>query len=123
MTVHESSGSVLDDLFEPEEAADLKLKAALARRIRDVMGQRKLTQKQAATLTGLRQPDVSKIGELQVRGDRHSPAVPRPEPAGRGRAHRAARPPGRRRGERRGRGLTLDHPAPPAVRPTSPDLG
>lgn len=61
MTVHESKGSVLDDLFEPEEAADLKLKAALARRIRDVMEQRKLTQKQAAALTGLRQPDVSKI--------------------------------------------------------------
>ena len=51
MTVPESKGSVLDDLFEPEEAADLKLKAALARRIRDVMEQRKLTQKQAAALT------------------------------------------------------------------------
>ncbi len=61
MTVHESKGSVLDDLFEPEEAAELKLKAALARRIRIVMAQRKLTQKQTAALTGMRQPDVSKI--------------------------------------------------------------
>lgn len=61
MAVHKSEGGVLGDLFEPEEAAELKVKAALARRIRQAMDQRKLTQKQTAALTGLRQPDVSKI--------------------------------------------------------------
>ena len=61
MTIHESAGSVLDELFEPGEAAELKLKAALARRIREVMARRKLTQKQTAALTGMRQPDISQI--------------------------------------------------------------
>ena len=61
MTIYESTGSVLDDLFEPDEAAELKVKAALARRIRLVMEARTMSQKQVAELTGMRQPDVSKI--------------------------------------------------------------
>lgn len=61
MAVYESKGSVLGELFESEEAAELKVKAALARRIRQAMDHRKLTQKQTAALTGLRQPDISKI--------------------------------------------------------------
>jgi predicted XRE-type DNA-binding protein len=54
------SGNVFADLgFEhPEEE---KLKAQLVREIRDIIKRRKLTQTRAATLLGLKQPDVSAL--------------------------------------------------------------
>ena len=55
-----SSGNVFADLgFEnPEEEL---LKAKLVREIRGIIKRRKLTQTMAATLLGLKQPDVSAL--------------------------------------------------------------
>jgi predicted XRE-type DNA-binding protein len=55
-----SSGNVFADLgfANPEEE---RLKAKLVREIRAIIRRRKLTQAKAATLLGLRQPDVSAI--------------------------------------------------------------
>lgn len=58
--VTRGSGNVFADLgFDnPEEEL---LKADLVREIRAILGRRKLTQKQAAELLGIRQPDVSAL--------------------------------------------------------------
>lgn len=62
MKVEVSKGSVFHDLFDdPLEAAELALKAQLGARIREVIEARKLTQAAAAKLTGLTQPNVSRI--------------------------------------------------------------
>ena len=58
--VTRGSGNVFADLGfdDPEEE---QLKADLVREIRAILGKRKLTQKQAAQLLGIRQPDVSAL--------------------------------------------------------------
>ena len=62
MKFEETTGSVFDHLgFAPGEAAELKLKSALARHIRRAIETRGLTQEQAAKRTGLRQPEISRI--------------------------------------------------------------
>lgn len=62
MEFEETTGSVFDHLgFTHQEAAELKLKGALARHIRNAMEARGLTQEEAAKRTGLRQPEISRI--------------------------------------------------------------
>ena len=62
MEFEETVGSVFDHLgFTPEEAAELKLKSALARHVRKAIEERRLTQEAAAKRTGLRQPEISRI--------------------------------------------------------------
>ncbi len=58
--VTKSSGNVFADLgfANPEEEL---LKAKLVREIRAIIKRRKLTQAKAATLLGLKQPDVSNL--------------------------------------------------------------
>jgi predicted XRE-type DNA-binding protein len=58
--VTESSGNVFADLgfANPEEEL---LKAKLVREIRAIIKRRKLTQTKAATMLGLKQPDVSAL--------------------------------------------------------------
>ena len=60
IAVTPSSGNIFADLgFDnPEEEL---LKAKLAREIRAILKRRRLTQEKAATLMGLKQPDVSAI--------------------------------------------------------------
>ena len=60
-----SSGNVFADLgfANPEEEL---LKAKLVREIRAIIKRRKLTQAKAATLLGLKQPDVSAIATGRV---------------------------------------------------------
>ena len=60
ITVTPASGNIFADLgFDnPEEEL---LKAKLAREIRAILKRRRLTQAKAATLMGLKQPDVSAI--------------------------------------------------------------
>ena len=59
-TIHESSGNVFLDLGLRD--ADKRLaKAELARVIRRVIGERRLTQLQAADLLGASQPDISDL--------------------------------------------------------------
>jgi predicted XRE-type DNA-binding protein len=62
MNLEETQGSVFDHLgFSPQEAAELKLKSALARHIRLAIEARGLTQSEAAQRTGLRQPEISRV--------------------------------------------------------------
>ena len=62
MEFEETTGSAFDQLgFSAEEAAELKLKSALARHIRSAIEVRGLTQAEAAQRTGLRQPEISRI--------------------------------------------------------------
>ena len=71
LTVHDSSGNVFADMMMPD--ADERLaKAELARVIRKAIRDRVLTQRQAAELLGLQQPDVSDLvrGKL-ARFSRH----------------------------------------------------
>jgi len=65
IAVKRGSGNVFADLgFDhPEEE---KLKAQLVREIRDIIKRRKLTQTKAATLLGLKQPDVSALSTGRV---------------------------------------------------------
>jgi predicted XRE-type DNA-binding protein len=60
IAVKRGSGNVFADLGldHPEEE---KLKAQLVREIRDIIKRRRLTQTKAATLLGLKQPDVSAL--------------------------------------------------------------
>ena len=60
ITVTPSSGNVFADLgFDnPEEEL---LKAKLVRELRTIIKRRRLTQEKAATLMGLKQPDVSAL--------------------------------------------------------------
>ena len=62
--VERGSGNVFADLGRPD--ADLHLvKAELVSRIDQIIGQRRLTQIQAADVLGISQPDVSRL----LRGD------------------------------------------------------
>jgi predicted XRE-type DNA-binding protein len=65
ITVKRGSGNVFADLDldHPEEE---KLKAQLVREIRDIIKRRRLTQTKAATLLGLKQPDVSALSTGRV---------------------------------------------------------
>jgi predicted XRE-type DNA-binding protein len=60
LTVHRGSGDFLADrgVKDPEE---FRVMAHLCREIATTIENRKLTQEQAAVLTGLKQPDVSRI--------------------------------------------------------------
>jgi predicted XRE-type DNA-binding protein len=60
ITVTKGSGNVFADLGldNPEEE---QLKAQLVREIRDILKRKRLTQVKAATLLGLKQPDVSAL--------------------------------------------------------------
>ena len=65
IAVKRGSGNVFADLGldHPEEE---KLKAQLVREIRDIIKRRGLTQTKAATLLGLKQPDVSALSTGRV---------------------------------------------------------
>jgi predicted XRE-type DNA-binding protein len=65
IAVKRGSGNVFADLGldHPEEE---KLKAELVRKIRDIIKRRRLTQHKAATLLGLKQPDVSALSTGRV---------------------------------------------------------
>jgi predicted XRE-type DNA-binding protein len=57
-----SSGNVFADIgFTPAEAAELTAKSSLIIAIKDTIGQRKLTQQEAARLCGTDQPTLSKV--------------------------------------------------------------
>jgi predicted XRE-type DNA-binding protein len=59
-TVEASSGNVFADLGLPD-AADLLLKAELARRIGSILRHRHLTQIEAAAVLGIDQPKISAL--------------------------------------------------------------
>ena len=63
-SVDSGSGNVFADLGRPDAEAHL-LKAELVARIDDVVRRRRMTQRQAADVLGLSQPDVSRL----LRGD------------------------------------------------------
>jgi predicted XRE-type DNA-binding protein len=59
---HRSSGNVFRDIgFSTAEAAELTAKSSLIDAISDTIGQRKLTQKEAAKLCDTDQPTLSKV--------------------------------------------------------------
>ena len=60
--VQRSSGNVFRDLgFSPEEAANLRIRAALMVRLKKLIEARRLTQAGAAELCGVSQPRVSDL--------------------------------------------------------------
>jgi predicted XRE-type DNA-binding protein len=62
-----SSGNVFKDLgFNQEEAANLKIRAEMVILIREHIRKHKLSQKDAAKLLGIQQPDVSAIMKLRI---------------------------------------------------------
>jgi predicted XRE-type DNA-binding protein len=65
--VHEGSGNVYLDLGFPD-ADDMLVKAQLVTKIRDIIGERGLTQVQAAAILGLPQPKLSGILRGRFRG-------------------------------------------------------
>jgi len=67
VTLEESSGNVFADLGL-ENANDLLVKADLAHAINNQIRARGLTQVQAADLTGLTQPEISKIARMRTDG-------------------------------------------------------
>ncbi len=58
--IKRSSGNVFDDLGLPDAETHL-LKAELVSRIDEIIRRRRLTQKRAAEILGLSQPDVSRL--------------------------------------------------------------
>ena len=58
--IKRSSGNVFDDLGLPEAETHL-LKAELVSRIDEIIRRRRLTQKRAAEILGISQPDVSRL--------------------------------------------------------------
>jgi predicted XRE-type DNA-binding protein len=63
------SGNVFSDLgFSPSRAADLNVKAQLARQIYNRIKQLGLTQEKAAGRLGISQPDVSKLMNARYTG-------------------------------------------------------
>lgn len=58
--ITEGSGNVFEDLGF-EDAEELQAKAELTRQIYNILKRRKLTQRAAARLLGLAQPDVSAL--------------------------------------------------------------
>jgi len=74
MTQSQGPGAVWQDLgFDAGEAANLRIRAALLRRLTVEIGRRKLTQQQAAELLGISQPRVSDL----LRGKLHLFSVDR----------------------------------------------
>jgi predicted XRE-type DNA-binding protein len=65
--IEETTGSVLYDLDLPD-APVLVLKAALARHIRQILKERKLTQAKAATLTSIPQAEISLLTNYKLQG-------------------------------------------------------
>ena len=64
-----SSGDVFQDLgFEPDEAAHLRIRAALMARVRKLIDERGLTQAAAAKLFGVSQPRISDLvrGKIEL---------------------------------------------------------
>ena len=62
MKVHITKGSIFDDLgFDPAEAQNLKIRAALMRAITKYINDKKLTQVTAAKLMGVTQPRISDL--------------------------------------------------------------
>lgn len=60
--IHKSSGNVFADMgFSPDEVAELTAKSALIDAISDTISQRKLTQKDAASICRTDQPTLSKV--------------------------------------------------------------
>ena len=67
--VTRGSGNVFTDLgFKPGEAADLQIKAELARQIYNRIKALGLTQVNAAARLGISQPDVSKLMNARFTG-------------------------------------------------------
>lgn len=58
---HITKGSVFDDLFSPEEAANLKIRSALMSEVEQFIKDNKLTQTKAAKVLGIDQSYVSKL--------------------------------------------------------------
>lgn len=58
---HLEHGSAFDALFEPEQAANLKVRAALMRRLERFIEDHGLTQEEAAERFGTSQPRVSDL--------------------------------------------------------------
>ena len=57
-----SSGNVFEDIgFDKKTAVALKIKASLSIKIRELLEEYGLTQDKAATLLGIKQPEVSNI--------------------------------------------------------------
>jgi predicted XRE-type DNA-binding protein len=62
MKPHVTKGSVFDDLgFDKEEAANLKIRAALINAIEEQLEKKGLTQIQASDLLGVSQPRISNL--------------------------------------------------------------
>jgi len=65
--VRKSSGNIFEDL-NLRDAPELQLKAELTRQVYKIVKKLKLTQSEVAELSGLRQPDVSKLVSGQYSG-------------------------------------------------------
>jgi len=62
MTIREGSDNIFEDLgFTGEEAANLKMRAELLIRLREIVRQWKVSQADAARRLGVTQPDVSAL--------------------------------------------------------------
>lgn len=69
MKHHVTKGSVFDDLgFEPAQAANLKIRAALMRAVEEELDKLNLTQTKAAKLLGVTQPRISDLrrGKMEL---------------------------------------------------------
>jgi predicted XRE-type DNA-binding protein len=66
-TVREGSKNIFEDLQLPN-AEELNAKAQIAYRVCDILEERKLTQKEAATLLGIDQPKVSALLRGRLEG-------------------------------------------------------
>lgn len=67
--VQRSRGDVFQDLgFEPDEAAHLRIRAALMARVRQLIEERGLTQAAAAKFFGVSQPRISDLvrGKIEL---------------------------------------------------------
>ena len=65
--ITKGSGNVFADLGF-EDAAEYKAKADLAMEVIQIIEKRKLTQKEAASLIGAKQPDISKLKGGNLKG-------------------------------------------------------
>ncbi|MDQ0465887.1 putative XRE-type DNA-binding protein [Caulobacter ginsengisoli] len=64
--VRESAGNIFEDLNFPDAEAHL-LKAQLVSRMQDTISDRKLSQSEAGRITGVSQPDISRMLKGQFR--------------------------------------------------------
>ncbi len=60
IAVERSSGNVFEDLELPDEG-ELLLKASLGYEVFQIIGERKLTQAEAAEILGVQQPEISRL--------------------------------------------------------------